>query len=57
MARDDLTDTLESIGRGPGDGFYRDTPMLLDALDRVTEINRRFQQVETEYRRRETDQK
>ena len=43
MGHKELNETLASIGRLPGE-FRRDTDMLLDALDRVQEINRELAQ-------------
>ena len=46
MSNKELNETLVAIARSnTGDGFRRDTPMLLDALDRVQEINRELAQM------------
>ena len=42
MSNKDLNDTLAAIGRTPGK-FYRDTGMILAALDRIEEIKANLQ--------------
>ncbi len=43
MSDSELNETLKAIGRGQ-DIFRRDTPMLLETLKRVHEINREISQ-------------
>jgi len=51
MNRNELHETLKAIGRS-SDTFKRDTPMLLETLDKLEIMNRRVKDIGRENDRR-----